>query len=43
MKEHRETFDPDNIRDLIDLYIEAEKNNFKDTGTMDGTKLHSLF
>ena len=36
MAEHRETYDPDNIRDLIDLYIQAEKNNFKDNGPMDG-------
>ncbi len=34
--EHRETYDANNIRDLIDLYIKAEENNFKDNGDLDG-------
>ena len=31
---HRETYDPENIRDLVDLYIQAEKN--EDMKGMDG-------
>jgi len=31
--EHRETFDPDNIRDFIDLYLEAERN-MEDAGVL---------
>ena len=33
---HRKTFDPGNIRDLVDLYLQAEKNGFKDHEGMDG-------
>ena len=33
---HRETYDPENIRDLVDLYVQAEKNDFKDMKGMDG-------
>ena len=33
---HRKTFDPGNLRDLVDLYLQAEKNGFKDHEGMDG-------
>ena len=33
---HRVNFDPGNIRDLVDLYLQAEKNGFKDHEGMDG-------
>ncbi len=36
IKEHRETYDENNIRDLVDLYIQAERNNFEGVGVMDG-------
>ena len=36
IENHRENFDPDNIRDLVDLYLQAEKNGFKDHEGMDG-------
>ncbi len=36
IKQHRVTFDPDNINDLVDLYLEAEQNNFKDNTELDG-------
>ncbi len=32
---HRETYDPDNMRDLVDLYIQGELNDFKDMKGMD--------
>ena len=37
IEQHRDTYDPENMRDLVDLYIQAEKNDFKDTKGMDGT------
>ncbi len=36
IKDHRETYDENNIRDLVDLYIQAERNNFEGIGAMDG-------
>ncbi len=36
IKEHRETYDENNVRDLVDLYIQAERNNFEGVGVMDG-------
>ncbi len=41
IKEHRETYDDNNIRDLVDLYIQAERNNFEGIGVMDGEKYTS--
>ena len=37
IEKHKYTYDPDNMRDLVDLYIQAEKNDFKDTKGMNGT------
>ena len=37
IEQHRDTYDPENMRDLVDLYIQAEKNDFKETKGMDGT------
>ena len=37
IEKHKDTYDPDNMRDLVDLYIQAEKNDFKDTKGMNGT------
>ena len=36
IEHHRDTYDPENMRDLVDLYIQAEKNDFKDMKEMDG-------
>ena len=36
IEKHRENFDPGNIRDLVDLYLQAEKNGFKGYEGMDG-------
>ena len=36
IKKHKETYDTENMRDLVDLYIQAEKNDFKDMKGMDG-------
>ena len=36
IEKHKETYDPENMRDLVDLYIQAEKNDFKDMKGMDG-------
>ena len=36
IEQHRDTYDPDNMRDLVDLYIQAEKNDFKDMKEMEG-------
>ena len=33
---HRETFDKANARDLVDLYLQAEINDFQDIRGMDG-------
>ncbi len=41
IKEHRVTFDPDNINDLVDLYLEAEQNDFKDNTELDGGYTYS--
>ena len=30
IKEHRENFDPDNVRDFIDVFLEAEKQDKND-------------
>ena len=29
IQEHRETFDPDNIRDFVDLYLQTENTDDK--------------
>ncbi len=36
IQEHKERFNADDIKDLVDLYLEAEANDFKDMGAMDG-------
>ena len=36
IRKHRETYDENNIRDLVDLYIQAEKKDFQDNEGMDG-------
>ena len=44
IEKHRETYDSENMRDLVDLYIQAEKNDFKDMKGMDGRiNLWSVF
>ena len=40
---HKETYDPENMRDLVDLYIQAEKNDFKDMKRMDGNISFGLY
>ncbi len=34
--EHRKAFNKEEINDLVDLYLAAEENEFKDSGNMDG-------
>ncbi len=34
--EHRKCFNKEEINDLVDLYLAAEANEFKDTGNMEG-------
>ena len=36
IEKHKDTYDPENMRDLVDLYIQAEKNDFQDMKGMDG-------
>ena len=40
---HKETYDANNMRDLVDLYIQAEKNDFKDMKGMDGMIFDHLY
>ena len=40
---HRATYDQENVRDLIDLFIQAEKNDFKDVEDMDGILTFLIF
>ena len=42
IEKHKDTYGPDNMRDLVDLYIQAEKNDFKDTKGMNGTICFSI-
>ena len=35
LKEHRERFDPDNMQDFLDAFIEAERQH-KDSGIYSG-------
>ena len=39
IRKHRETYDENNIGDLVDLYLQAEKNDFKDHKGLDGNSL----
>ena len=41
IRKHRETYDENNIRDLVDLYLQAEKNGFKDHKGLDGNLLET--
>ena len=41
IRKHRETYDENNIRDLVDLFIQAEKNDFKDHKGLDGNSLET--
>ena len=40
IRRHRETYDENNIRDLVDLYLQAEKNDFKDNKGLDGNSMN---
>ena len=33
---HKESYNSENIRDLVDLYLQTERNDFKDNEFMDG-------
>ena len=33
---HRQSYDPQNVRDLVDLYIQMERSDFEDNEWMDG-------
>lgn len=35
--EHRESFDPENIKDFIDMYLVAEKDESERTSVLNGT------
>ena len=34
ISEHRDSFDPENIRDFIDMYLEAEKDEIERTSSL---------
>ena len=41
IRKHRETYDENNIRDLVDLYLEAEENDFRGLKGLDGNSFET--
>ncbi len=42
MDDHRESFDAKNIRDIVDLYLENEVNNFQNNENVTGIFLCNI-